>query len=57
MKINMLTRVRRHYSNEFAPRSLNRHNQRAWIRAIRLLGDRWLLAAPLARPDTPRSHF
>jgi hypothetical protein len=42
MKTNMLTRVR----NLF-PRS--RHNQRAWIKSVRLLGEKWLLATPVNR--------
>lgn len=56
MKTNMLTRVRRHFNNDLASRALNRYNQRAWIRAVRALGDRWLLAAPMPRRDAPRTY-
>lgn len=28
---------------------IDRHNQRAWIRSIRFLGDRWLLAKKVQR--------
>ena len=45
MKTNMLTRARNHFS--CADTKTNRHNQRAWIRSIRLLGDKWLLAKPI----------
>jgi hypothetical protein len=56
MKTNMLTRARHYYNSDLVSRVQNRHNQRAWIRSIRLLGDRWLLAAPLTRPDTPDAY-
>lgn len=51
MKVNMLVRVRAHFSA--GTRSQNRHNQRAWIRSVRRLGTRWLLYAPIPRPGTP----
>lgn len=47
MKTNMLTRVRGHFN--CASRQTNRFNQRAWIRSVRLLGDKWLLAHPINR--------
>lgn len=28
---------------------IDRHNQRSWIRSIRFLGDKWLLAKPVQR--------
>lgn len=51
MKINMLVRARAHF--HAGTRSQNRHNQIMWIRSIRRLGTRWLLHAPMPRPDTP----
>lgn len=45
MKTNMLIRVRQHFN--CADAKTNRHNQRAWVRSIRFLGDKWLLAAPI----------
>ena len=45
MKTNMLTRARNHFS--CADTKTNRHNQRAWVRSIRFLGDKWLLAKPI----------
>ena len=44
MKTKQLTRVRGLYNSEFATQELNRYNQRAWVRAIRILGDKWVLA-------------
>ena len=48
MKIKMLTRARSHYN--CADTKTNRHNQRAWIKSIRFLGSRWLLAHPINAP-------
>lgn len=33
------------------PKHINRHNQRAWIASILLLGDKWLLARKVERHD------
>lgn len=52
MKINMLTRVRAHFN--CAERRINRHNQRAWVRSVRLLGDKWLLAKPISRKEASK---
>lgn len=37
------------YSNPRAPKHINRHNQRAWIRSVQFLGDKWLLAKKVGR--------
>lgn len=44
MKTKMLRRARVLWAS--GDRCLDRHNQRAWIRSIRSLGSRWLLAEP-----------
>jgi len=44
MDTTRLIQVRRLFNSPFAPRELNRANQRKWARSIRLLGDRWLYA-------------
>lgn len=54
MKTHMLTRVRRLWANPLVPREVNRRNQRAWIRSVRLLGDRWLGATTWTREDWAR---
>ena len=41
MKINMLTRVRKHFNSGM--RSIDRHNQRAWVKSVRFLGTKWLI--------------
>lgn len=43
MNVTYLRTVRRLFSNPMTAVSTNRHNQRAWIRSVRLLGDKWLL--------------
>lgn len=48
MNTAMLTRARRHFCSDYVPQSVNRHNMRAWVRSVRLLGNKWLLAAPIA---------
>lgn len=47
MKTNMLIRARQHFN--CADVKTNRHNQKAWVRSIRFLGDKWLLAAPIVK--------
>jgi hypothetical protein len=42
MKTKMLTAARRLWNT--GDRRLDRRNQREWVRAIRRLGDKWLLA-------------
>ena len=43
MNTKMLRHVRGLYSN--------RNYQRQWIRSVRFLGDRWLLATPVEKKD------
>lgn len=47
MNTRMLRRARTLWAS--GDRRLDRHNQRAWIRSIRRLGTRWLLAVPAGR--------
>ena len=49
MNTRMLRRARALWSS--GDRRLDRHNQRAWARAIRRLGSRWLLAVPVTRKE------
>lgn len=45
----LLKRARLHFCHDMAPRHVQRHNVRAWVRSLRFLGNRWLLAQPLER--------
>lgn len=47
MKINILSRVRKHFCSEFLSREANRRLQRKWVASVRQLGDKWLLAKPM----------
>lgn len=47
MNTKMLIRARVLWSS--GDRRLDRHNQRAWVRSIRRLGDKWLLAKHVTR--------
>ena len=47
MNTRMLRRARTLWAS--GNRQTDRHNQRAWVRAIRRLGDKWLLAKHVTR--------
>ena len=49
MNTTRLRHARRLFVHDMAPRSVQRHNMRAWVAALRILGDRWLLAKPMER--------
>lgn len=51
MNTALLRRARQHFVHPMAPRNVQRHNIRQWARAVRMLGDKWLLAQPLERRD------
>ena len=46
---SLIRQARKHYTNPYAPVHVNKHNQKAWVRAVLMLGDKWLLAKPIAR--------
>jgi len=49
MNITMLVRVRKLFDFGYVPTTTRRHNQREWIRSIRVLGDSWILKQPIQR--------
>jgi hypothetical protein len=49
MNVTALRYVRQLFNVDYVPARTNRHNQRQWVRSIRMLGDKWLLAAPVER--------
>ena len=51
MNTKMLKHVRTLYNTEGVDKRINRHNQRQWVRSIRFLGDKWLLAKHVQRKD------
>ena len=52
MNITLLTRVRKHFSCGTA--RIDRANRRAWVRSVRLLGEKWLLAKPVSRLESAK---
>jgi hypothetical protein len=42
MNICILTKVRKLFCVDYVPNSTNRHNQRQYIKAMRILGNKWL---------------
>jgi hypothetical protein len=44
MNTNALRHVRQLWNVSYVPREINRANQLKWVRSVRLLGDKWLLA-------------
>ena len=51
MNTKMLRHVRTLFNTEGVERRINRHNQRQWVKSIRHLGDKWLLATPVQRKE------
>lgn len=51
MNTKMLTMSRRLWAT--GNQRLDRRNQLAWIRAVRRLGDKWLLAQHVPRKEAP----
>lgn len=49
MNTSILRRVRRHFCHDLAPRSVQRHNIRAWVRSVRMLGDKWVYLSMVER--------
>ncbi len=47
MNTTLLRRVRQMFNTPDVPAHVNRHQQRQWVRSVRHLGDRWLLAKPI----------
>lgn len=47
MNTTYLRRVRKLFVHPGAPRHVQRHNMREWVKSVRYLGDKWLLAAPV----------
>jgi len=44
MNTTMLKKVRQLYNVDYIPYWENRQNQRKWVKSVRFLGDKWLLA-------------
>ena len=49
MDISMLRKARRLWCTDTSPYHQQRANMRAWVRAIRVVGDNWLLLDQVKR--------
>jgi hypothetical protein len=49
MNVRMLRHVRQMWNVDHVSQETNRANQRKWVRSVRLLGDKWLLAQHIER--------
>lgn len=49
MNTTLLRRVRRLYNSDLVSDELNRTNQRKWVKAVRQLGNKWLLVGNVQR--------
>ena len=49
MNTRMLRHVRGLWNSSLVPHHINRANQRKWVRSIRRLGEKWLLAKHIER--------
>jgi hypothetical protein len=46
---HLMRRARELYNVDYVPPHINRANQRAWVRAVISLGNKWLLSQPIGR--------
>ncbi len=53
MNTRILKHVRSLFVREMVPMSTARHNMRQWVRSVRFLGDKHLLAAKVAKKGKP----
>ena len=53
MKTQMLIKARQLWCVGHADRATQRANIRKWVRSVRLLGDRWVMAKPDAKLAAP----
>jgi hypothetical protein len=51
MDTRMLSHVRQLFNVDYLPRNVNRTNQRKWVKCVRQLGDKWLLAKYVERKN------
>jgi hypothetical protein len=50
MKTELLRHLRAYFTHDLAPTHTTRYNMRAYVRARRLLGSKWLYSEPMRRP-------
>jgi hypothetical protein len=53
MKTAYLKRVRSLFCCANVPTHVQRHNCRQWVKSVRFLGDKWLLATQIEKKEAP----
>ena len=51
MNTTILRKVRQMFNSDWIPDAHNRSYQRQWVKQVRHLGDKWLLAKPIRRAN------
>lgn len=49
MNTHILSMARRLFQIEGVPTHTQRHNMRSWVRSVKYLGKKWLIATPINR--------
>ena len=44
-------KARENWNSEYVPAHINQANQRKWVRAVLMLGEKWILAQPVQRTN------
>jgi hypothetical protein len=52
MNTRLLKHVRALFVHDMAPTSTARHNMRQWVKSVRMLGDKHLLAIKVPKKET-----
>ena len=47
----MLKHVRELFNTSYVSVQTNRHNQKQWVKSVKFLGDKWLLAQHVQRKE------
>ena len=48
-RLQLARRAVRMFSTDYVPLRTNKFNRRAWLRSVKMLGKKWLLATPINR--------
>lgn len=48
-RLSLMRRAVRLFNSEYVPKEVNRANRIAWLNAVQMLGDRWVLKQPVQK--------
>lgn len=49
----LVTRSEELFNSEYTTEEINSANREKWVKSIMILGDRWLFAKPIPKPEMP----